>query len=208
MTDPPQRVPPAGWHPDPQYRGQQRYWDGQRWTDDRAPIPPPRLPDPPPPKMPEPAEPHAPGTTSHRRAYAAIAAVCAVVVAAIVVVALVHRAGKKITIAATYGLDTCQIVRLPGVLGTDTPVVSVHGTVTNLSNIERSFTFTVVAYDGRFPIASESGAETPSGGLQVQFVRPGETATIIAMIGFFDTSHPIPAAPTCRLVLDNVTDVG
>lgn len=27
---------PAGWFPDPQVPGQQRYWDGKRWTDERA----------------------------------------------------------------------------------------------------------------------------------------------------------------------------
>lgn len=30
--------PPAGWYPDPEYPGQQRYWDGQRWTEHRAPT--------------------------------------------------------------------------------------------------------------------------------------------------------------------------
>ena len=31
---------PAGWFPDPEHSGQQRYWDGQQWTGDRAPSPP------------------------------------------------------------------------------------------------------------------------------------------------------------------------
>jgi len=29
---------PAGWHPDPQQPGQERYWDGAQWTDQRRPI--------------------------------------------------------------------------------------------------------------------------------------------------------------------------
>lgn len=29
---------PAGWHPDPQVPGQQRYWDGMQWTDHVAPL--------------------------------------------------------------------------------------------------------------------------------------------------------------------------
>src|SRR5579875_1797238 len=33
--NPPQNPPPAGWYPDPQYPGQQRYWNGQSWTEHR-----------------------------------------------------------------------------------------------------------------------------------------------------------------------------
>lgn len=29
--------PPAGWYPDPDDRASTRYWDGARWTDQRAP---------------------------------------------------------------------------------------------------------------------------------------------------------------------------
>ncbi|RLV48307.1 DUF4041 domain-containing protein [Nocardioides mangrovicus] len=31
---------PAGWYPDTQQPGQQRYWDGQQWTEHRAPLTP------------------------------------------------------------------------------------------------------------------------------------------------------------------------
>lgn len=39
-------LPVAGWYPDPEHPGQQRYWDGVAWTDARqpdvtAPPPPP-----------------------------------------------------------------------------------------------------------------------------------------------------------------------
>src|SRR3712207_3532409 len=30
----------ASWHPDPQVPGQQRYWDGSRWTEHTAPAGP------------------------------------------------------------------------------------------------------------------------------------------------------------------------
>jgi hypothetical protein len=30
-------LPPAGWYPNPEVVGVQRYWDGQRWTDHAAP---------------------------------------------------------------------------------------------------------------------------------------------------------------------------
>lgn len=30
--------PPAGWYPDPEQAGQQRYWDGTQWTEHRAPL--------------------------------------------------------------------------------------------------------------------------------------------------------------------------
>ena len=33
-------LPAAGWHPDPEQAGTLRYWDGQTWTDQRAPMPP------------------------------------------------------------------------------------------------------------------------------------------------------------------------
>jgi hypothetical protein len=36
---------PAGWYPDPQAEGQQRYWDGNAWTEHQAPIAQPRQPD-------------------------------------------------------------------------------------------------------------------------------------------------------------------
>lgn len=32
---------PAGWYPDPDQVQTQRYWDGEAWTDQRAPLPPP-----------------------------------------------------------------------------------------------------------------------------------------------------------------------
>ena len=31
-------LPPANWYPDPEVPGQQRYWDGTRWTEHRAPM--------------------------------------------------------------------------------------------------------------------------------------------------------------------------
>ena len=33
-----EQTPQPGWYPDPEYQGYQRYWNGQQWTDDRAPI--------------------------------------------------------------------------------------------------------------------------------------------------------------------------
>src|SRR6185312_9265795 len=37
MTTPPT---PAGWYPDPDGSGGQRYWDGSTWTEHRAPAAP------------------------------------------------------------------------------------------------------------------------------------------------------------------------
>lgn len=31
-------LPPPNWYPDPEVAGQQRYWDGGRWTEHRAPM--------------------------------------------------------------------------------------------------------------------------------------------------------------------------
>lgn len=36
MTE--QQSPPPGWYPDPQAMGSQRYWDGQGWTANTAPL--------------------------------------------------------------------------------------------------------------------------------------------------------------------------
>jgi host cell surface-exposed lipoprotein/uncharacterized protein DUF2510 len=38
---------PAGWYPDPQAEGQQRYWDGNDWTEHQAPVAQPQQPTPP-----------------------------------------------------------------------------------------------------------------------------------------------------------------
>lgn len=35
--DPPDGGPPPGWYPDPQRDGQQRWWNGSRWTEHTAP---------------------------------------------------------------------------------------------------------------------------------------------------------------------------
>lgn len=35
---------PAGWYADPQVMGTLRYWDGARWTEHTAPMPPPAAP--------------------------------------------------------------------------------------------------------------------------------------------------------------------
>ena len=61
MTTPPT---PAGWYPDPDGSGGQRYWDGTTWTEHRfpaAPVAPPPAPvEPPAPAEPAPsAEPAA-----------------------------------------------------------------------------------------------------------------------------------------------------
>lgn len=37
-------LPPAGWYPDPDVPGQQRYWDGVRWSEHTAPVAPPTSP--------------------------------------------------------------------------------------------------------------------------------------------------------------------
>jgi eukaryotic-like serine/threonine-protein kinase len=41
-------LPPPGWFPDPHEPTRQRYWNGERWTDDFAPHPPGYLAPPPP----------------------------------------------------------------------------------------------------------------------------------------------------------------
>jgi hypothetical protein len=56
MTTPPT---PAGWYPDPDGSGGQRYWDGMSWTEHRYPAAPPPL-APAPPEPVAPAEPFAP----------------------------------------------------------------------------------------------------------------------------------------------------
>lgn len=38
MSDQPPQTPPPGWYPEPGVKGTQRYWDGERWTDNRAPL--------------------------------------------------------------------------------------------------------------------------------------------------------------------------
>ena len=37
---------PAGWYPDPTQPGTQRFWDGEQWTEQRAPAPAPAAPTP------------------------------------------------------------------------------------------------------------------------------------------------------------------
>ena len=40
-SDVPQPSAAPGWYPDPNMPGTQRYWDGGKWTDNVAPLPPP-----------------------------------------------------------------------------------------------------------------------------------------------------------------------
>lgn len=58
MTTPPT---PAGWYPDPDGSGGQRYWDGSVWTEHRSPAPPPA---PAPTPAPEPTRPQTDETMS------------------------------------------------------------------------------------------------------------------------------------------------
>ena len=54
-------VPPAGWYPDTGVPGQQRYWDGARWTEHTAPVAAPAQPPvAPPPVAQPPAAPQPP----------------------------------------------------------------------------------------------------------------------------------------------------
>lgn len=43
MTSTP--LPPAGWYPDPERSDLYRYWDGAQWTDHRAPMAEPAVPE-------------------------------------------------------------------------------------------------------------------------------------------------------------------
>lgn len=53
--------PVAGWYPDPDVHGGQRYWDGGRWTDDRrTPAPPGGSPQPAPGSAPSARPPSSP----------------------------------------------------------------------------------------------------------------------------------------------------
>lgn len=75
---------PAGWYPDPDDPGQQRWWDGTAWTEDRAPVspgaddvvaspPPPQVPPPPPPPPWSGSSPSAGAPPSHLSGVAAAA---------------------------------------------------------------------------------------------------------------------------------------
>ena len=57
MTTPPT---PAGWYPDPDGSGGQRYWDGNLWTEHRYPAAPPPSPEPVEPQQVAPGEPASP----------------------------------------------------------------------------------------------------------------------------------------------------
>lgn len=59
----------AGWFPDPHDPTQQRYWDGQEWTDHRAPVTPPPPAYPPPPQVPSSPGPATHAATAQPRTY-------------------------------------------------------------------------------------------------------------------------------------------
>ncbi|MGB3351253.1 MAG: DUF4352 domain-containing protein [Mycobacterium sp.] len=89
---------PAGWYSDPDGSGGQRYWDGQAWTEHRAPAP--QIPPPPPPPAaaaePEHAGAHralegapvAPVGGDHRQLLVRYLSVCAALLAVLVAVAV------------------------------------------------------------------------------------------------------------------------
>lgn len=75
---------PAGWYDDPEQPGQQRYWDGTAWTENRAPT---TAPTPAPPSAPAPPPATAPPASSSNRVVWIIVAVLGVI-AVLVVVAI------------------------------------------------------------------------------------------------------------------------
>jgi hypothetical protein len=94
--DPPQQLPPPGWHPDPHGAGV-RWWDGQRWTEHMAASPEPG------PELPEPD----PGPPEARRLLPWIGAAAIVIAGAIGAFALSSGGGDS----ETAGGDCGQIAQ-------------------------------------------------------------------------------------------------
>ncbi len=114
---------------------------------------------------------------------------------AVIAIASLHKSKPAVSYQLTY-CDTGQLTTggafEPATPGTGKLIVK--GTVTNLTTNVASYSISVVAYDGKFPVGA---LDTPARAL---LVRPGESA-YFGGVGLVDHQHQVPQSPTCKVTI-------
>ena len=148
---------PAGWYPDPEGSGQQRYYDGTTWTANYAPLVPPPTPV-------------APAKKSHGCLYAILGAIAAVVILVVVLVIALGGAANKVANDITNGnKQAMREVKITSCAVDALGDVEVDGTTHNTSSGRSDYLISVV-------VNAKSGTQLDSSVTTALNVEPGQTA--------------------------------
>ncbi len=168
MTDTGQ--PAAGWYPDPDGTGQQRYYDGTAWTANYAPgagaaeaAPPPAGPAPAMGPGPVPG----PEQSAKKKRGCLYGAIAALVLLVVIVIAAVATSGSSNSNAANH--EAFQNTKITSCASNNLGNVEIKGTVKNTTSKTSDYTFSIEIKDA-------SGAQLDAAGAAARGVAPGATA--------------------------------
>jgi len=163
-----------GWYPDAQTPGQQRYWDGSRWTENVAPLAPP---------------PVVQTKKGHGCLYAFLIVAAVVVLGVAGLIVLIGTGAKKVSNEISRSnSQAMQEVKItscrPDALGD----MSIRGTADNTTSGRSNFLISVV-------VDSSTGTQLGSSTGFANDVEPGQIANWQAV-----TTASSQAGATCKVV--------
>jgi len=169
---------PAGWYPDPEGTGQQRYWDGTTWTANYAPAA-------------TPPQPGAPVVVKkgHGCLYSILGAIAAVAILIVVLVLALGGAANKAANDFTKANEQAKTeVKITSCAADALGDIEVDGTAHNTTSGRSDYIIDVVVNDA-------SGTQLDSSTALANNVEPGQTAQWKAV-----TTAKAGSGVTCKVV--------